>query len=145
MFKSFQQVDQQGEGFDEVVSVDNIAALKKQVPQQSTQQPVQENKKITKQYIKKLIKEVLSEVSDFDKIKQKKDQLYDDMESRFVDDYPEIYGMLPSMPNFEKMSFEEYQKAFASVVPEYAEEIKLQAMDNADKYGSVTGDYDQEY
>ncbi len=57
MFKSFQQVDKEGEGFDEVVSVDNIAALKKQVPQQSqqkAQQPVQESLKKIRKIIKKI-------------------------------------------------------------------------------------------
>lgn len=95
-------------------------------------------KTVTKESLRKIIKKLLKE-SDFE-VKQKiKNRIYDDVEERFADEYPAIYGMLPSMGEFENMSVEDYKKAIASEVPPYAEEIELQSMDDEDKEGSEFG------
>jgi hypothetical protein len=136
MFKSFQKVDQAAEGFDEVVSVDNVPSLKK------VADSMKENKqKITKKYIRTLIEQKISEITDFQKKQREKENIYDDVESRFADEYPQIYGFLPSEAEFENMSVEEYKQALAKEIPEYAEELELQDMADKDKYGSETGDF----
>ena len=95
-------------------------------------------KTVTKESLRRMIKRILRE-SDFDVQQKKKDRIYDDVEVRFADDYPVVYGMLPSMGEFENMSVEEYKRALAKEIPEYAEELGLQSMDDEDKEGSEFG------